>query len=125
MVELEHDTVLQQTIEETLTRAIDAWNAGDLEGFMQAYCENEFVTLITPKSIIRGHADIADHYRPKIGGSMLQFELIEVLHVEHEIAYVIGKYMSGAESDEEEFGHFTLLMISEGDQWYIYRDQNS
>ena len=109
----------------TLDRQVDAWNQGDVEGFMQGYWKSEELRFVTPEGTTRGWQATLDRYRAKYPTrelmGRLSFEQICVAQKGPEVADVLGRYRLDRQNDVLT-GWFTLEMRKIGAEWVIVRD---
>ena len=113
-----------------LERQQEAWNRGDVRGFMEGYEEADSTTFVG-KSITRGHGKVLARYlesyptREKMG--TLTFSEVEVQLLCEGYASVIGRWRleRTAEAGGNTGGIFTLLFRRTGKGWKIVLDHTS
>lgn len=111
----------------------EAWNQGDLDGFLATYLPSEETTFVGRNGLIRGKDAIRETYRQSYwrdGGpprGLLSFRDMEVRPLGEEHALATGRYVltdraTGAQSAT---GIFTLVLRRTTDGWRIIHDQSS
>ncbi|MBI2968556.1 MAG: nuclear transport factor 2 family protein [Bacteroidetes bacterium] len=106
----------------------DAWNRGDLEGFMQGYWESDSLKFIGKKGLTCGWKNILDNYRKsypdKNAMGKLAFEITSVEFPGENSALAIGKWNLYRETDTLK-GYFSLVWKKSGEKWVIIADHSS
>ncbi|HUQ93554.1 MAG TPA: nuclear transport factor 2 family protein [Bryobacteraceae bacterium] len=108
----------------------EAWNRGDIQGFMAGY-ENSAETTMIGRSVLTGYQAILDNYRKrypgKAGMGYLRFDDIKVRLVEADVAIATGRYTvkRDAAHGGEVTGRFTLILRRKHDDWKILHDHTS
>jgi len=106
----------------------DAWNAGNIEGFMQYYWKSDSLCFMTKDGVTNGWQNTLDRYKrgypDKQSMGKLTFDLIRIDLLAPDAALVAGKWLvdSAAKSAE---GHFNLLLRKKNGQWLIVLDHTS
>jgi ketosteroid isomerase-like protein len=115
-------------IRAVLDAQADAWNRGDLEGYMQGYWKSDSVRFVTSRGISRGWQAMLDRYRRGYpdAASMgrLRFEDVVVDIAGDSAASVFGCWRLTRRSDAP-WGYFTLLLRRTADGWRIVHDHTS
>jgi uncharacterized protein (TIGR02246 family) len=117
-------------IRAVLAAQADAWNAGDLDGFMAGYEPSESLVFTSGGEIHRGFRTTRDRYADKYFAhgrppGRLSFQLEDIRALGPDAAVVLGRY---AVSDLPLGGHgvFTLVAVRTDDgQWRIVHDHTS
>lgn len=122
-----------QSKDETAIRQLlhaqdEAWNRGDLEGFMQGYWKHDSLMFIGKSGITYGWQQTLDHYKKGYPDTAamgkLHFEYIEIKRLSAEYFFVTGKwYLSRTIGNLN--GSFTLLMQKIKGVWVIVKDHSS
>jgi hypothetical protein len=112
-------------ISAVLNRQVEAWNRGDVEGFMQGYWKSDELEFTTPDGTTRGWQATLERYRAKYptpeAMGTLNFERLCVTQTSSDAAEVSGRYRLDRKSDVLT-GRFTLKMRRIGGKWVIVRD---
>lgn len=106
----------------------DAWNRGDLEGYMDGYDRSPRTELVGGDTITRGWQTVLDRYkknynsREKMG--VLTFSDVEITMLSKDAALVLGRWHLKRANDEPH-GTFTLLFRKAKAGWRIVHDHSS
>lgn len=114
-----------------LHASADAWNRGDLDGFLRTYLDSPELTFIGRDEVVRGFSTLRALYD---GGHFeggppprLRFDVLEVRPLGEPTALLIGRYTlqdtaSGATTST---GLFTLVWGRTPEGWRILHDHTS
>ena len=106
----------------------DAWNRGDIAGFMDGYARSPDITFISGDSFTRGWQTVHDRYqknydsREKMG--TLTFSDLETSVLSNEAAVVTGRWHLQRANDQPH-GRFTLIFRRTGQGWRVVHDHTS
>ncbi len=106
----------------------DAWNRGDVEGYMDGYERSPDTTFLSGDNLTRGWQTVLDRYkknydtREKMG--TLSFSDLEVRMLGEESALVTGRWMLKRANDEPH-GRFSLIFRRTKVGWRIIHDHTS
>jgi ketosteroid isomerase-like protein len=106
----------------------DAWNRGDVEGYMDGYARTPDITFISGDSLTRGWDTVHDRYkknydsREKMG--TLTFSDLEPTILSPDAVMVLGRWHLKRTSDEPH-GRFTLILRRTKAGWRIVHDHTS
>jgi len=106
----------------------DAWNRGDIEGYMDGYERSEKTVFISGDNVTRGWQTVLERYRKsydtreKMG--VLSFSDVEVRVLSKDSALVIGRWMLKRANDEPH-GRFSLIFRKTKVGWRIINDHTS
>src|SRR5713101_5548518 len=106
----------------------DAWNRGDIEGYMDGYDRSPNTEFVGGDNISRGWQTVLDRYkknynsREKMG--MLTFSDLEITMLSKDAALVLGRWRLKRANDEPH-GVFTLLFRKTKSGWKIVHDHTS
>lgn len=105
-----------------------AWNAGDIEGFMNGYWESDSLKFIGKRGLTYGWeqtlANYKKSYPDRAAMGKLTFTLLHVSPIGKKSIHVIGKWHLQREADELQ-GHFTLVWKKIKGGWVIVSDHSS
>ncbi|WP_440959514.1 YybH family protein [Oceanicaulis sp. LC35] len=106
----------------------DAWNEGDIPGFMAGYWASEDLRFASGGSVTTGWSATLERYlarydTPEAMG-WLAFTDLDVTQLSEEAAYVFGRWTLYRESDEPT-GLFTLILRKEAEGWRVVHDHTS
>ena len=106
----------------------DAWNRGDIEGYMDGYARSPTTVFISGDTLTRGWQTVLDRYkkgydsREKMG--TLSFSDLEINSLSKDAAVVFGRWHLQRASDEPH-GRFTLIFRRTKAGWRIVHDHTS
>lgn len=115
-------------IRDVLANQVDAWNKGDLDGFMQAYAEN---CTFMGSQILRSRDKVLARYRKvypttaKMG--KLTFTGLDVRELGERVAMVTGTWhlARSTQAGGDAGGYFSLVFKDVDDDWKIVLDHTS
>ena len=117
-----------ESIRKLLQTQTEAWNKGDIEGFMQTYWKSDSLLFIGKSGVNRGwKATLANYkkgYPDTTAMGKLFFDLIEIKQLSPEYFYVVGKWML-KRSIGDLSGHYDLLLRKIKGKWVIVADHSS
>jgi ketosteroid isomerase-like protein len=117
-----------QSICEVLTAQQEAWNAGDIPGFMAGYLESETLRFASGGSVATGWAETLARYQARYDTpdamGWLAFTDLDVTQLSEDAAYVFGRWTLYRETDEPT-GLFTLILRKEEAGWRVVHDHTS
>jgi hypothetical protein len=118
----------EQQIREMLDRQTQAWNRGDIEGFMDGYWESDSLTFIGKSGITYGYTNTLNNYKKGYPDTAamgkLVFTLISVKQLSSDYFSIIGKWQL-LRSIGDLSGHYTLLIRKINGKWVIVSDHSS
>ncbi|MEL6406033.1 MAG: DUF4440 domain-containing protein [Chloroflexota bacterium] len=120
-----------QAIKAAFQRWQDAWNRGDLEGFLESYWQSEQVRYVSGNQMMMGYETIAATYRQRYlaedapGMGQMQLE-VEPDFIAGDDALVFGRYKA-LDDDQQVIGHgaFTVHLRRIDGEWKIVSDHAS
>lgn len=105
----------------------EAWNKGDIKGFMEYYWKSDSLKFIGSKGITYGWQKTLDNYikgyPTKSAMGILTFSILEITQLSNSSIYVIGKW--DLKKEKPSGGYFTLLWRKINDKWVIVADHTS
>ena len=122
------DTTSEAAIRAVLDAQRDAWNRGNIEGYMDGYNRSPNTEFVGGDNISRGWQTVLDRYkknynsREKMG--MLTFSDLEITMLSKDAALVLGRWRLQRANDEPH-GIFTLLFRKTKTGWKIVHDHSS
>ena len=112
----------------TLETQRQAWNKGDLEGFMQSYWKSDSLLFVGQSGPKYGWQTTLDNYRKsypdRAAMGTLNFDIREVRFLSKDDAFVLGAWHLKREKDDPK-GYFTILLKKIDGQWKIVSDHSS
>ena len=115
-------------IETIVKEQSEAWNNGDLKGFMGGYWNNSSLVFIGRKGLTYGWQQTLNNYlnsypnKKAMGKLTFTRKEIKVLNRKY-VYYIGGWHLEREEGDLE--GHFDLLWKKIGGEWKIISDHSS
>lgn len=110
----------------------EAWNAGDLDGFLAGYERSEALLFTSGAKIRRGYEQTATKYRARYGEASetmgtLAFEILDVRALGScaDAAVVLGRW-AVSESEQAGSGVFSVILERDGEgRWLLVHDHTS
>ncbi|MBZ5511971.1 MAG: nuclear transport factor 2 family protein [Acidobacteriia bacterium] len=120
----------KSAIRALLAQQVDAWNRGDLEGFMAGYWKSPELSFISGTTETRGWQPTLERYRKKYQGEgkemgKLDFFDLRVEMLAPDAAFVRGHWRLKMKNGEEPGGMFTLILRKFPGGWQIIHDHTS
>lgn len=115
-------------IRSILQQQTEAWNAGDLELFMQGYWKSDSLLFIGSSGVTYGWQKTLDNYKRgypnRQAMGTLKFEILKVQRLAPNHFFVVGKWMLQREVGNLS-GHYTLIWRLIEGEWKIVSDHSS
>jgi uncharacterized protein (TIGR02246 family) len=113
-----------------LDAQVEAWNRGDLEGFMAGYWRSPDLVFCSGATVTKGWEETLARYRKRYqseGREMgrLRFDGIEVIPLGEDAALARGAWRLTMRDGHEPHGLFTLLVRRLDGAWRIVHDHTS
>jgi beta-aspartyl-peptidase (threonine type) len=113
-----------------LSRQVEAWNRGDLDGFMAGYWNSPDLVFQSGATLTRGWQATLERYRRRYqaeGKEMgrLRFEELDVQPLSPDAAFVRGRWQLTMKDGSQPGGLFTLLLRRISGEWKIVHDHTS
>lgn len=115
-----------------LEASTEAWNAGEMEGFLEPYLDSPGTTFVGGSGLLRGKDAIRESYRRSYWRTgtpedRLSFREIEVRPLGPEHALAVGRYVvaSRATGEQTATGLFSLVLVRTPQGWKILHDHSS
>lgn len=126
------ETPATAAVRKVLAVQNEAWNRGDLEGFMQGYWKSDEIRFAGGDSFNYGWAATLQSYRKGYPDAaamgQLSFDPLEVRELSPDVIYVFGKWKlmrTNEAANKAPHGLFTLLFERKDGAWVITRDHSS
>jgi ketosteroid isomerase-like protein len=120
--------VNEQAVRKLLNDQVEAWNRGDIPGFMKGYWNSENVEFVNTAGVFRGWQNVFDRYMrtypDKASMGQLTFSELEIHAMCANAAYVVGHWSLDRKSGQIG-GVFTLIFRKFPDGWKIINDHTS
>ncbi len=121
-------SLIKQRVAAVMNEQSEAWNRGDVEGFMQGYWKSDDLVFTSGDNVTRGWQSTLDRYkktydtREKMGE--LTFSDLEVTVLARDAAVVLGSW-SLKRANDNPHGKFTLIFRKFKEGWRIIHDHTS
>jgi len=106
----------------------DAWNSGDLKGFMKGYWESDDLKFIGKNGITYGWDGTLKRYQKSYPSrdamGTLSFDILHVDAIGKKEMMVVGKWHLQRKEDAPQ-GHFSLIWKKINKEWVIIADHSS
>ena len=125
---IKQDTKLAAAIRAVIEAQREAWNRGDIEGYMDGYARSADTVFVSGDNVTHGWQTVLDHYkkgydtREKMG--VLTFSDLEITALSNDAAVVVGRWHLQRAKDEPH-GRFTLIFRKTKQGWKIIHDHTS
>ena len=121
---------LEQGIKHVLVSQVEAWNKGNIEGFMQGYWNSPELTFISGSEITKGWQPTLERYKKNYqqgGNEMghLEFQDLTIDLLSRRAAVVTGKWGLTMSTGKHPHGFFTLVFKRLPGGWKIVQDHTS
>jgi ketosteroid isomerase-like protein len=112
-----------------LTMQQDAWNRGDLEGYMRGYVRSDALVFTSGSNVRRGFAETFEKYKARYGSDpstmgTLAFEILGVQPLGADGAVVLGRWRL-TNTPVAGSGIFSVALERTPDGWLVVHDHTS
>jgi uncharacterized protein (TIGR02246 family) len=112
-----------------LTTQQDAWNRGDLDGYMAGYAKTPDLVFTSGGNVRRGWQDTYDKYKAKYGTDTstlgkLAFEILSVQSLGADGAIVLGRWKL-TDTPNAGGGVFSVALERRSEGWRVVHDHTS
>jgi ketosteroid isomerase-like protein len=111
-----------------LDQQAEAWNRGDIEGFMQTYWKSDQTVFVGASGVTRGWQAVLERYKhtypDRRAMGTLRFSGLEVTPLSPDSAVILGHWELQRESGHPA-GFFTLIVRKLPEGWRIIHDHTS
>lgn len=118
----------EETIDLLMQNQQEAWNNGDLKGFMFPYDQSDSLMFIGKRGITRGWQNTLDNYikgyPDQKAMGRLRFTNVTKEMLSDSSAFVIGKWEL-FRSEDTLSGHYSLIWKKKNGDWKIVADHSS
>jgi ketosteroid isomerase-like protein len=122
------DSTAAKEIRLVLLQQADAWNSGNIDGYMEGYWKSDSLLFTSGGNIQRGWQATLKKYRKSYGTKAemgtLKFSQLGINLLSSESAWVLGHWELVRQNDHPE-GVFTLILRKFPDGWKIIHDHTS
>ena len=115
-------------IRAVLENQSEAWNRGDIEGFLNGYAHSETTTFVSGDQVTRGWQPVLERYKKRYSDhakmGKLTFSDLEVEVFSANAAIAKGRWEL-ERADDRPHGRFTLIFSHLPEGWRIVYDHTS
>ncbi|MCF6333985.1 MAG: nuclear transport factor 2 family protein [Draconibacterium sp.] len=115
-------------INNLLDKQLAAWNAGNLEKFMETYRKSDKLVFVGSRGPTYGWQATLDNYKKgypdKNAMGELKFTIFDISKIDKKTVFVIGKFELVREMGDLS-GYFTLAIQKIKNEWLIVSDHSS
>lgn len=115
-------------ISAVLEAQAEAWNRGDIDGYMNGYARDPGTEFVGGDTLTRGWQTVRDRYKKKYDSrekmGTLKFSELKITPICSDAALVTGRWKLGRKLDRPH-GRFTLLFRKRPEGWRIVHDHSS
>ncbi len=120
----------EQSVRQVLLVQVEAWNKGDLEGYMQGYWHSPDLTFFSGGTVTQGWQPTLERYRKRYqsgGNEMghLDFQDLQINMLGAKSAVATGKWQLTMRDGRKPHGLFTLIFLKTEQGWKIVHDHTS
>jgi len=121
---------VEQGVKHLLVSQVEAWNRGEIEGFMQGYWHSPELTFYSGATITKGWEPTLLRYRKRYSGEgkemgKLEFQDLDIDVLSRRAAIVTGKFQLTMSNGQQPHGLFTLVVRRLPAGWRIVHDHTS
>lgn len=125
-----HPTKLKEHIKLTMQEQEDAWNEGDIEGFMKHYWKSDSLRFIGKSGLNQGWQKTLDNYKKSYKNKeemgILKFTNKTLDIIGEQTIFVIGEWkLMRADSLGDLGGMYSLIWEQKNGKWVITTDHSS
>src|SRR5438552_9053905 len=106
----------------------EAWDRGDIDGFMNGYARSKSTIFVSEDTVTRGWQTVRDRYKKKYSDrakmGTLKFSDLEITSLGADSALALGRWKLKRTKDQPH-GRFTLIFRKTADGWRIVHDHTS
>lgn len=122
------DDTVEADLRTLLATQAEAWNRGDIEGFMEGYWKSDRTTFASSGGVLRGWHALLDRYRRsypnRAAMGRLEFSELEITRLGPDAALILGRWQL-ERKDDRPGGVFTLVARRFPESWRIVHDHTS
>jgi uncharacterized protein (TIGR02246 family) len=122
------DARMMREVRAVLDAQVEAWNRGDIEGFMRGYAQSSDTVFVSGDTVTKGWQTVLDRYkksydsRAKMG--VLAFSDLEITPLGKDAAVVLGRWQL-KRAEDTPHGRFSLIFRRTPAGWRIIHDHTS
>ena len=117
-----------ESVRKVLSDQVEAWNRGDIEGFMKGYWNSDSTVFVSGGNLTRGYNQLLARYKKTYGTrekmGRLEFTDLAIRKISSRAAAVTGVFRLYRPNDQP-WGRFTLIVEQKREGWRITHDHTS
>jgi beta-aspartyl-peptidase (threonine type) len=117
-----------QGIRKLLDDQVEAWNKGDIEGFMRGYWDSDSTMFNSGGNLTKGYRHVLERYKKNYATrdlmGKLDFRDLVIRMLSDNAAVVMGTWKLKRAKDQP-WGRFTLIVERKPEGWRITHDHTS
>ena len=118
----------KEEINKIMSKQVEDWNNGNVEGFMQAYWQSDSLLFIGSRGPQYGWETTLEKYKKSYPDAKsmgeLKFDGISFIHLSDEHIHLSGKWQLNRQSDTLK-GYYSLVWKKINNEWKIIYDHSS
>ena len=119
----------ETSVRAVLTAQQDAWNRGDLEGYMRGYIKSDALVFTSGSKVRKGWQETYDKYKARYGSDKatmgtLAFEILGVQSLGADGAIVLGRWVL-TNTPQSGSGIFSVALERTPQGWLVVHDHTS
>lgn len=122
------DAKTRMEVRAVLDAQVEAWNRGDIEGFMRGYWNSDETVFVSGDTVTRGWKTVLERYKKgydsRVKMGTLTFSELEIKPLSKDAAVALGRWELKRANDNPH-GRFTLIFHRAKDGWRIVHDHTS
>jgi ketosteroid isomerase-like protein len=124
------DTAATRGVTEAMNASADAWNRGDLDGFMTGYLNSPKTSYISGCTEVWGYQALRDRYEKRFGSNhesmgKLTFSDLKIFDLGKSHALCIGHWHLERASASPSGGVYSLVLVKTKVGWKVIHDHTS
>jgi ketosteroid isomerase-like protein len=121
---------LEDEIKLALQAQAEAWNRGDLAGFMSGYLKSPETSYISGSTEVWGYDALRDRYEKRYGSSRetmgtLDFSQLKVVKLDEKSVLCIGHWHLKRQNEPDIGGIYSLVLSNSRNGWKIIHDHTT
>jgi beta-aspartyl-peptidase (threonine type) len=121
------DDPIHPELVKIMMKQAEAWNEGDIDGFMEAYWKSDELTFCSGGKVVRGwtatRARYKERYKDKAAMGKLTFSEMETHSLGADVKLMIGRWH--LELPQPKSGNYSLVWRKVDGTWCIVHDHSS
>jgi len=116
---------IETVVDGIIDDQVDAWNNGDVEGFMAGYWRSDQLRFVAGKTVLYGHDSMTAMYKRSYPGKEkmgeLRFDIRDKKWMGDSLINVLGRW-NVTNNDTTRSGNFAIMFMPVSEGWRIVED---